>query len=108
MLPEGRPPPRGSRGAAPNKISGGQKKRKGSETLKGVDGGGDVLASQGAQQSDRTEKVTVNEGESVSDDANQPLQGEGRMRRGFRRVLTSVSGMGCCLRLFIFDSFPAA
>ena len=102
MLPEGRPPPRGSRGAAPNKISGGQKKMKGSERLKGVDGGGDVVASQGAQQSDRTEKVTVNEGESVSDDANQPLQGEGRMRRGFRRVLTSVSGMGCCLRLVYF------
>ena len=85
-------PPRGSRGTATNINGGGQNKKKKSESLKSV--GGEVLSNQGAQQSDRTEeKVTLNDGESVADNVNQPLQEEGRMRRGFRRVLTSVSGM---------------
>jgi len=85
-------PPRGSRGTATNINGGGQKKKKKSESLKSV--GGEVLSNQGAQQSDRTEeKVTLNDGESVADNVSQPLQEEGRMRRGFRRVLTSVSGL---------------
>ena len=88
-----RPPQKVSRGTAQSRNSGGQKmkKKKKSESLKGV--GGDVLSSQDAQKSDQTEEVAFNDDKSVADNVDRPPQEEGRMRRGFRRVLTSVSGL---------------
>ena len=88
-----RPPQKGSRGTAQSRNSVGQKmKKKKGESLKGV-GGDENVSNQGAQQSDRTEEVALNDGESVADNVDQPPKEEGRMRRGFRRILTSVSGL---------------
>ena len=89
-------PPKGSRGG--NKNGGAQKKIKRGNSLKDVDvSGSEVLSDENAQPSDRTEEVAVGDGENVAADDQRPLQEEGRMRRGFRRVLTSVSGL--CKRL---------
>ena len=56
-------------------------------------GGVEVVSDENAQQSDRTEEEpAVSDGQSVP-----PVEVEGRARRGFRRVLTSVSGL--CKRL---------
>ena len=82
VLPEERSQPKGSRITATNEKDA--KKGKSPQSAS-------VVSDENARESDRTEEELA-----VSDNDNPP-EVEGRARRGFRRVLTSVSGL--CKRL---------
>ena len=94
---------RGSRGRSDRDSGGAQKKakKKEREPHKAKNSGGEIPTSEAGRSDRAAEQDAISvEGESVADNVNErPLEEEkkeeeeGRMRRGVRRVLSSVSGM---------------
>ena len=105
------PTARGPRGRSDRDSGGGQKKAKKKEPQaknSGADGGETPRSE--AESSDHTrEQVAVSGGESAADNVKErPLEEEGRMRRGVRRVLSSVSGMEFSAFFTQFEMVPSS